>query len=80
MYLGTANYLHITGYTVGESHNIVVGDMDVRYMGAIAPTQCGSTGPHLHHGRNTVGGDTFNAATWITTSTGITTDDITLYK
>ncbi len=80
VFIGAVNYVHIDGYTYGESYNIVTGDVDGRLMGAIAATQCGSTGPHLHHGHDTSGGDTFNDATWITTSTGIATDDITLYK
>jgi hypothetical protein len=78
--LGYDNNLHITGYPSSGSYNIVIGDAHSAYIGTIAAAQCGSDGAHLHHGHNTSGGDTFNDAYWITTSTGIGSDDITLYK
>ncbi|MCO5200565.1 MAG: hypothetical protein M9925_02540 [Chloroflexi bacterium] len=46
----------------------------------VLPFLVATAGAHLHHGHNTSGGDTFNDAYWITTSTGIGSDDITLYK
>ena len=77
--LGKANFVHIEDSPSWTSYDIVPSDSDGRWIGYVKETECGSSGPHLHHGRNTWG-TVLNENTSITTGTGMSSEALTLYK
>ena len=87
-FVGTSNYVHMAGYSTGQSYNINPGTSEAYLIGSVATSQpagCSTwLGAHLHHGHNSADG--FFDATWLTlavaTGTGVDagSEEITLYK
>lgn len=87
-FVGTSNYVHMSGYSIGQSYNINPGASEAYLIGSVAtsqPTGCSTwSGAHLHHGHNSADG--FFDATWLTSAvasgTGVDagSEEITLYK
>ena len=86
-YVGAAKYVHMWGYSTGQSYNINAGASHAYLIGTVAtgqPEGCGWTGPHIHHGHNT--SDNFLEASWLTSAVApgrgvdVGSEEITLYR